>query len=75
MKLINRILGLLLISTTLSACMFHGGEQKHISTPTMGQELTDLKTAFDNGALSDAEYQAAREKVIHACTQANNGKC
>lgn len=75
MKLTNRIFGLLLISATLSACMFHGGEQKHVSTPTMGQELTDLKAAFDNGALSDAEYQAAREKFIHACTQTDNGKC
>lgn len=76
MKLTTQIIGLLLISATLNACMFHGGEQKHVSTPTLGQELSDLKTAFDSGALTDQEYQTAREKIIHSCIDGHPGnKC
>ena len=76
MKIATRSIALLLIISTLGACMFHGGEQQHLSTPTLGQELTDLKTAFDSGALTDQEYQAAREKIINSCARVQpSNKC
>ena len=35
--------------------------------PTLGRQLTDLKTARDNGALNDDEYKAARAKLLDQC--------
>lgn len=31
---------------------------------TVGQQLIDLKTAHDNGALTQAEYDAQRRRLI-----------
>ena len=32
--------------------------------PTVGQQLIDLQKAKDSGAMSDAEYQAEKAKVL-----------
>jgi PBP1b-binding outer membrane lipoprotein LpoB len=32
--------------------------------PTVGQQLVDLQKARDTGAISEAEYQTQREKVL-----------
>lgn len=43
-----------------------GGDKKGqtIVQPTRGQELLDLKKARDQGALTEDEYQAQRNKVL-----------
>jgi hypothetical protein len=41
-----------------------GGSTTKPQTPTVGQQLTDLKKAKDAGALTDAEYQAQRAKLL-----------
>jgi hypothetical protein len=41
-----------------------GGSTTKPQTPTVGQQLTDLKKAKDAGALTDAEYQAQRAKIL-----------
>lgn len=55
---------LLASSLTLGGCFFHGGTQEHINSPTLGQELTDLKTALDEGAISQQEYQSKKARLI-----------
>lgn len=55
---------LLASSLTLSGCFFHGGTQEHINSPTLGQELTDLKSALDEGAISEQEFARKKESLI-----------
>ena len=35
-----------------------------VSTQTLGQELIDLKKAYDSGAMTEREYNRAREQLI-----------
>ncbi|HEX6733279.1 MAG TPA: hypothetical protein VF096_00585 [Azonexus sp.] len=50
---------------SLAAC---GGAdvKSEISTTTKGQQLLDLKKAHEAGALTAAEYEAERKKVLNA---------
>ena len=42
-----------------------GGEAKtEVSTQTLGQELTDLKQAYDSGAINESEYERAKEALL-----------
>jgi len=34
------------------------------TAPTTGQQLQDLKAAHDQGALTDEEFQKAKEKIL-----------
>jgi hypothetical protein len=57
------------LSTMLlfSACVaLHvgGGSKKEVENPTTGQQLIDLKTAKDTGAISDAEYETQKAKLL-----------
>lgn len=67
MKRVSKILAVILLPTALGACMFHGGEPKHVSTTTIGQELSDLKMAWDSGAITEAEYRTIKEEFVNAC--------
>lgn len=50
---------------SLTAC--GGAEVKsEITTTTKGQQLLDLKHAFDAGAMTKDEYERERLKVINA---------
>jgi Short C-terminal domain len=42
-----------------------GGDKKETPRPTLGQQLTDLKTARDAGAITDAEYEMQKAKLLH----------
>ena len=48
----------------LSACGGGGSSQTTVSTKTLGEELTDLKQAYDAGAISEKEYEKAREEIL-----------
>jgi hypothetical protein len=51
----------------LSGCAWSVGGRGHGETtlhPTEGQELIDLKRAKDQGALTDAEYEDQRLKIL-----------
>lgn len=41
-----------------------GGTTNHTQAPTVGQQLIDLQKAKDAGAITDAEYQAQKAKLL-----------
>lgn len=53
--------------TLLSGCLdlkLGGGTTTRPQTATVGQQLLDLQKAKDAGAISDAEYQAQKSKLL-----------
>jgi PBP1b-binding outer membrane lipoprotein LpoB len=40
------------------------GSKTVVNKPTLGQQLTDLQKAKDSGAITEAEYQAQKAKLI-----------
>ena len=53
------VLTLVLLSC---GCLMGGG--KATSKPSTGQELTDLKSALDKGAIDPAEYETMRQAIV-----------
>lgn len=57
--------GLLTLGITLWGCGGGGAElQSRTSTTTVGQELIDLKAAYDKGVISKDEYLSQKEKIL-----------
>lgn len=61
----------LLAISTLSAALVlglaacgGGGATTQVSTKTLGQELTDLKQAYESGAITQKEYEDAKEALL-----------
>ena len=59
------------LAACLTACLFGGcawevsGSPKHATVqPTLGQQMIDLQKAKDAGALTDAEYQTQKSKLL-----------
>ena len=68
---LSRHMSLALAASTLGlllpGCAWQiGGDKKGtvLEQPTRGKELIDLKTARDQGAITEEEYQAQRKKVL-----------
>lgn len=40
------------------------GSKTVVNKPTLGQQLTDLQKAKDSGAITDAEYQTQKAKLL-----------
>ena len=57
-------LSAMLLLTGCLALHVGGGDKKEALNPTMGQQLIDLKTARDTGAITDAEYQTQKAKLL-----------
>ena len=53
-----------LLCVGLSGCIVVSDTSSSSRSPTMGQELRDLKLARDEGALDDGQYHGAREKLL-----------
>jgi hypothetical protein len=53
----------LLTAMTLTACG-GGGASVQTSTSTYGQQLIDLKAAYDQGIISEKEYKNGREEIL-----------
>ena len=43
-----------------------GGSKIVVNKPTLGQQLTDLQKAKDSGAITEAEYQTQKAKLLEA---------
>jgi uncharacterized membrane protein len=41
-----------------------GGAQVQQSNTTLGQELTDLQAAYDNGIITEREYERAKKEIL-----------
>jgi hypothetical protein len=58
---------LAIVVLSLSACGGGGAEVKsEVNMTSKGQQLIDLKKALDTGAMTPAEYERERAKVLNA---------
>ena len=49
----------------LTGCaMFNKGQLHYNRTTTVGQELVDLQTAKEKGALTDEEYEKVKKEIL-----------
>jgi hypothetical protein len=67
-KLFVNLVVAALVTTFVAGCAWSiGGSEKGETTvhPSKGQELLDLKRARDAGALSDAEYEVQKERILN----------
>lgn len=55
---------MLCVAVFLSGCVCVVGNRGERSGGTVGQQLVDLKKAKDSGAISDAEYEAQKAKLL-----------
>ena len=53
-----------LLCVGLSGCIVVSDTSSSSRSPTMGQELRDLKVARDEGALDDEQYRDARQTLL-----------
>ena len=51
------------VSVCVSGCVGIGGTENTVR-PTAGQELIDLKTALDKGAITQAEYDQKKSQIL-----------
>ena len=63
-------LTIVIMSFFLSGCC-GGGKETVVVAPegggaTAGQQLQDLKAAHDQGAITDEEFEKAKEKILKA---------
>lgn len=57
----------LLLSGVLSGCLSLGGGDETVQqtkTTTVGQELIDLKAAYDKGIITERQYEEQKEKLL-----------
>jgi len=57
------VTGLLLVALSIGACG-GGGAKVTSSSTTLGQELVDLKEAYDKGIISEKEYEDLKKEAI-----------
>ncbi|MFM7259992.1 MAG: SHOCT domain-containing protein [bacterium] len=51
------------IASLSGGCVAVGGA-RHSEQPTLGKQLVDLKAALDTGAITEAEYAAAKSRML-----------
>ena len=50
---------------TLNGCLLiAGGGKTTTVNPTLGQQLEELKDARDKGAITESEYQKAKQRML-----------
>ena len=67
-KLFTPALIVLSAMTLLAGCSWSvgSGSKSVTMAPTVGQQMIDLQKAKNSGAITDAEYQAQKAKVMDA---------
>ena len=61
---VTAALSAMLLLTGCLALQIGGGDKREASKPTIGQQLIDLKAAKDTGAISEADYQAQKARLL-----------
>ena len=63
----KKLSALLLLPTLLllNGCIAIGNRDAQRPNATLGQQLIDLQKARDAGAISDADYQIQKEKLLN----------
>jgi len=67
MKRLIAPIALALCTTMLGGCLafsLGGGTKTETTNATVGKQLSDLKSAKDAGALTDAEYEVQKAKIL-----------
>jgi hypothetical protein len=62
-----RLMAAILVPLAVAGCLSFGGGSDTSTTvnpPTTGQQLLDLKKAYDAGVISAQEYEAMRESIL-----------
>jgi hypothetical protein len=54
-----------LLLTGCLALQVGGGDKQEAHKATVGQQLVDLKTAKDTGAITESEYQTQKAKLLN----------
>jgi hypothetical protein len=68
-KIILPLLIAVTSTTLLTGCLalsLGSGETHEVKNATVGQQLVDLQKAKDAGAITDAEFQAQKAKILGA---------
>jgi hypothetical protein len=67
-KLFIPLLAGLFTLLLITGCETHlgGGSTTRIEQPTIGQQLIDLQRAKEAGAITDAEYQTEKGKLLNS---------
>lgn len=58
------LLGATIIATVLSVSACGGSTTTVKQTETQGQQLMDLKEAFDTGVITEKEYNSTKKKIL-----------
>jgi len=59
------LLGLFVFAAAFAGCGGGGAElQSHTTTTTTGQELIDLKAAYDKGVITKDQYESQKKKIL-----------
>ncbi|HEY7650052.1 MAG TPA: SHOCT domain-containing protein [Methylomirabilota bacterium] len=67
METAMRLMAAILVPLAVAGCLSFGGGSDTSTTvnpPTTGQQLLDLKKAYDAGVISAQEYEAMRESIL-----------
>ena len=61
---LSLVAGSALVAVVLGAAGCVAGNSTRIEKPTLGRELTDLKQAYDTGAITQAEYERQKARFL-----------
>ena len=53
-----------MLALGLVACGGGPSSKAEVSTQTLGQEMMDLKSAYESGAITEKEYEKAKKQLL-----------
>ncbi len=64
MNITKLVVVMVCASLALTSCGRSSKSSANVTTVSTGQQLTDLKTAYDAGAMTEKEYEAKRQELL-----------
>jgi uncharacterized membrane protein len=62
----RKILAGIVLAVFLCGCVAGIGTGEKTEIPTIGEELSDLKKALDEGAITEKEYSELKQKIMNS---------